>query len=206
VFLINGFISVLGAAPSGWMTDNLPGHALLAGSLAIQVGRPPAAKPRAASAHRAASGAGGAALQGVGRTRPCSRGDQARTKDPAPSGTRPPRAQPGAQPRTARPAGRSSASLLHEPSLPQAVGLLFVGNQSSLAAVAAVFGLVAVTWNIVNTAGNVLSLQQAPQVRGVGRAWGGLGSTSTVIVSTPPRPRRPRRRPRRPRRHRAAPR
>ncbi|GBF95370.1 MFS transporter [Raphidocelis subcapitata] len=82
VFMVNGLISILGAAPSGWMTDHLPGHTLLGISLAIQ-----------------------------------------------------------------------------------AAGLAFVGRQTSLAGVAAVFGTVAASWNIHNCAGNVLAIQQTPQGR-----------------------------------------
>jgi hypothetical protein len=51
------------------------------------------------------------------------------------------------------------------PRPPQAAGLAFIPSQKSLFGVAAVFGSVAVSWNVVNTAGNVLSLQQSPPVR-----------------------------------------
>jgi predicted MFS family arabinose efflux permease len=38
VYTVNGFISIIGAIPSGWAIDKLPGHVVLAMSLALEVG------------------------------------------------------------------------------------------------------------------------------------------------------------------------
>ena len=39
VYTVNGFISIIGAVPSGWAIDKLPGHMVLAVSLALEVRR-----------------------------------------------------------------------------------------------------------------------------------------------------------------------
>lgn len=130
--MVNGLISILGAAPSGWMTDNLPGHMLLAGSLLLQVR------------------AWNAAYYAV----PCD-------------------CEPGIHQQAAAalaPATHTQTRMrTRTHTNQQAVGLYYVAGQTSLFAVAAVFGSIALTWNIVNTAGNVLCLQQAPEVRCVYR-------------------------------------
>lgn len=38
IFTINGFASIVGAMPSGYLTDKLPGHMVLAAALAFEVG------------------------------------------------------------------------------------------------------------------------------------------------------------------------
>jgi MFS family permease len=38
IFTINGFASIIGALPSGWLVDKLPGHAVYAAAHAFQVG------------------------------------------------------------------------------------------------------------------------------------------------------------------------
>ena len=37
VFTLNGFASILGGLPAGWLVDRLPGHAVLACALSFQV-------------------------------------------------------------------------------------------------------------------------------------------------------------------------
>jgi MFS family permease len=38
IFTINGLASIIGALPSGWLVDKLPGHAVYAAAHAFQVG------------------------------------------------------------------------------------------------------------------------------------------------------------------------
>lgn len=128
IFTINGLISIAGAAPSGWVTDHLPGHPLLAGSLLLQVRRPLCAV---------------CLLQRAVRVQSASEPRASHPHVPA----RPPFPSP-----------RKNDA--------KALGLSLIASRASLAGVAAAFAGVALTWNVLNTAGNVLALQQAPEVRG----------------------------------------
>lgn len=49
--------------------------------------------------------------------------------------------------------------------------MVFVAAQRTLAGVILVFGASALTWNVVNTAGNVLCLAQSPEASGRAGAW-----------------------------------
>lgn len=37
IFTVNGLASIIGAVPSGWLVDKLPGHAVYAAAMAFQV-------------------------------------------------------------------------------------------------------------------------------------------------------------------------
>ena len=148
VSTLTGFISIVGAVPSGWMVDRLPGHLVLAAMSVLEV-RGVLCVLCALCAVRCVvlcccalcSTLLYAALRAVRAVcaQPLCRAQNSHPRARPPKNTR-----------------RASSSL-------KAAGFFAVPWCGSLGALMAAYGLVGLTWNVLNTGGNALCCRIARQ-------------------------------------------